>query len=70
MKLKFVVEVSSNKQDPDKLDVEIKRPTRVSKKWGSLALLIHMGIFKGLQDSFKVMNGELADGKKSNGSKK
>lgn len=69
MKLKFVVEVSTNKTDPDKLDVSIKKPEKVAKKWGGLALLVHMSIFKGLQDAFKVMNGELIDDQKSGTSK-
>lgn len=69
MKMKFIVEVSTNKTDPQKLDVSIKRPSIVAKKWGSLALLTHMGIAKGLQEAYKVADGEIANAEESNGSK-
>lgn len=63
MKLKFEVIVSSSKNEGDKLDVEIHRPKRVSKKWGSVALLTHMGILKGLQDAYKIADGQMVDNK-------
>lgn len=69
MNMKFIVEVSTNKQDPQKLDISIKRPGKVAKKWGSLALLTHMGIAKGLQEAYKIADGELADDEKDNNSK-
>lgn len=61
MNMKFIVEISSNKEDPQKLDIEIHRPAKISKKWGGLALLTHMGILKGLQEAYKVANGQLQD---------
>lgn len=69
MKMKFIVEVGTNKTDPNKLDISIKRQGTIAKKWGSLALLTHMGITKGLQEAYKVADGVMADGKESNGSK-
>ena len=61
MKLKFEVIVSSSKNEGDKLDIEIRRPKRVPKKWGSLALLTHMGILKGLQNAYKVVDGQMVN---------
>lgn len=61
MRMKFEVIISSSKNEGDKLDIEIHRPKRVAKKWGSLALLTHMGIMKGLQDAYKIANGQMAD---------
>ena len=61
MQMKFEVIISSSKNEGNKLDIEIRRPKRVSKKWGSLALLTHMGIMKGLQDAYKVADGQMAD---------
>lgn len=69
MKMKFIVEVGTNKTDPNKLDISIKRQGTIAKKWGSLALLTHMGITKGLQEAYKIADGELADGEKSDRSK-
>lgn len=62
MNIKFEVVVSSSKNAGDKLDVSIRRVTkRVPKKWGNLALLTHMGITKGLQDAYKVANGQMVN---------
>ena len=61
MKLKFEVLITSSKNEGDKIDIEIRRPKRVAKKWGGLALLTHMGITKGLQDAYKVANGQMVD---------
>lgn len=61
MRLKFEVIVSSTKDNGDKLDIEVRKPTRVAKKWGSLALLTHMGIMKGLQDAYKIVNGQVVE---------
>ena len=63
MKLKFEVVISISKNEGDKLDVEIHRPAKVAKKWGSLVLLTHMGILKGLQDAYKIADGQVADKK-------
>ena len=65
MKMKFDVIISSSKNEGNKLDIEIRRPKRVAKKWGSLALLTHMGIMKGLQDAYKIADGQMADEKDS-----
>ena len=61
MRLKFEVIVSSTKDNGDKLDIEVRKPARVAKKWGSLALLTHMGIMKGLQDAYKIVNGQMVE---------
>ena len=59
MQMKFVVTVSTNKKNANALDVSIQRPAKVAKKWGALALLTHCGIMKGLQEAYKIANGEL-----------
>lgn len=61
MRMKFEVIISSSKNEGDKLDIEIHRPKRVAKKWGSLALLTHMGIMKGLQDAYKIADGQMVN---------
>lgn len=66
MNMKFVVNISTNKEDGKKLDIAIERPKRVAKKWGALALLTHAGILKGLQEAYKLANGELRDGTENN----
>ncbi len=58
MQMKFLVTVSTNKTNPNALDVSISRPQHVAKKWGSLALLTHVGIMKGLQEAYKLADGE------------
>ena len=63
MKLKFEVIITTNKSDGGKLDIEIRRPTKVAQKWGALVLLTHMGILKGLQDAYKVVDGQMVDDK-------
>ena len=61
MKLKFEVIITTNKSDGGKLDVEIRKPTTVPQKWGGLILLTHMGILKGLQDAYKIADGQMVD---------
>ena len=61
MRMKFEVIISSSKNEGNKIDIEIHRPKRVAKKWGGLALLTHMGILKGLQDAYKVANGQVVE---------
>lgn len=59
MQMKFLVTISTNKENPNALDVSVSRPQHVSKKWGSLALLTHLGILKGLQEAYKLADGEV-----------
>jgi len=59
MQMKFVVTISTNKNDNNALDVSVQRPANVAKKWGALALLTHCGILKGLQEAYKLANGEV-----------
>ena len=63
MKLKFEVIITTNKSDGGKLDIEIRKPERVAKKWGGLVLLTHLGILKGLKDAYKIANGQMVDNK-------
>lgn len=59
MQMKFVVTVGTNKKNPSVLDVSITKPQGVAKKWGKLALLTHIGILKGLQEAYKLADGEV-----------
>ena len=66
MKMKFIVEISTNKEDPQKLDIKVTRPMHVAKKWGGLVLLTYMGIYQGLKNSYKTIDGEVVYGEKGN----
>ena len=57
--MKFLVTVSTSKENPNALDVSVSRPQHIAKKWGGLALLTHVGILKGLQEAYKVADGEV-----------
>ena len=69
MKMEFKVIVSTD-SDGKKLNIEIHRPNKIAKKWGSLALLTHMGIMKGLQDAYKIADGQMVNEENSNEVKK
>ncbi len=68
MKMEFKVVVSTD-SDSNKLNVEIHRPNKIAKKWGSLALLTHMGIMKGLQDAYKIADGQMVEEQNRNETK-
>ena len=61
MKLKFEVIISTRKSDGGTLDVEIRKPAKVPKKWGGLILLTHLGIMKGLKDAYKIADGQMVN---------
>lgn len=56
MRFKIEVCVQSNKQDKDKLDVQIKRIGRVPRDYGTLAMSLHFGV----TEEVKRILGELA----------
>ena len=66
MKLKFEVIISTRKSDGGTLDIEIRKPAKVAKKWGGLILLTHLGILKGLKDAYKIADGQMVNEQNGN----
>ena len=44
MRFKIEVAVQSNKEDKDKIDVQIRRLGRVSREYSTLAVALHFGV--------------------------